>query len=126
MISKKESIEDYLEKILMLKKDHDVVRAIDIARFMNFSKPSVSIALKKLVSYGYVLVDDKSGAITLTKEGQKIAEDTYEKHEILSQTLISLGVDKEIAYKDACQIEHVLSKETFEAIKKHYKNNEPN
>lgn len=80
MISKKESIEDYLEKILMLKKEQEIVRAIDIARFMNFSKPSVSIALKKLVSYGYVLVDEKSGDISLTKEGQKIAEETYEKH----------------------------------------------
>ena len=121
MISKKESIEDYLEKILMLKKEQSVVRAIDIAHFMNFSKPSVSIALKKLVSYGYVLVDEKTGDISLTKEGQKIAEETYEKHLIISETLISLGVDKEIAYHDACQIEHVLSPQTFEAIKEHYR-----
>ncbi len=123
MASKKESIEDYLEKILMLQKEQEIVRAIDIAHFMNFSKPSVSIALKKLASYGYVLVNEKTGAIALTKEGRKIAEETYEKHEIISQTLISLGVDKETAYHDACQIEHVLSPQTFEAIKDHYNKN---
>ena len=121
MISKKESVEDYLEKILMLSKEHKIVRAIDIARFMNFSKPSVSIALKKLVSYGYVVIDDKTGGISLTSTGKKIAEDTYERHEILSSVLMEIGVPKDIAYKDACQIEHVLSKETFEAIKKHHK-----
>ena len=124
MISKKESVEDYLEKILMLQKEHDVVRAIDIARFMNFSKPSVSIALKKLVSYGYVDVDQSSGAVTLTKEGKKIAEETYEKHRILSQTFINLGVPEDIAYHDACLVEHVISKETFDAIKKHYEKGE--
>ena len=118
MISKKESIEDYLEKILMLQEKQSIVRAIDLAHFMNFSKPSVSIALKKLVSYGYVLVDENNGAITLTKEGKRIAKETYEKHEIISKALISLGVNEEIAYKDACQIEHVLSPQSFEAIKK--------
>ncbi len=120
MISKKESVEDYLEKILMLQDKQEIVRAIDIARFMNFSKPSVSIALKKLVSYGYVNVDASSGAVSLTKQGKKIAEETYEKHRILSESFINLGVPEDIAYHDACLVEHVLSKETFEAIKKHY------
>ena len=121
MISKKESVEDYLEKILMLSKKQDSVRAIDLAHFMNFSKPSVSIALKKLISYGYVSIDEKTGCISLTKEGLKIAEDTYERHEIISSLLISLGVDTKVAYADACQVEHVISEESFKAIKNHFK-----
>ena len=120
MYNKKESIEDYLEKILMLKKDHQIVRAVDVAAFMSFSKASVSVALKKLKQYGYVTVDDQTGDINLTKEGQKIAEATYERHEVLSQTFIHLGVSEKTAYEDACQIEHVISDETFDKLKKHY------
>lgn len=123
MYNKKESIEDYLEKILMLKEDNDLVRAIDLASFMSFSKASVSIALKKLKNYGYVEVDDKTGDISLTKEGKQIAEATYERHKVLSETLISIGVSKETAYEDACAIEHILSEESFNIIKDYYYKN---
>ena len=118
MYNKKESIEDYLEKILMLKKDQDLVRAIDIATFMSFSKASVSVALKKLKSYGYVTVDEKTGDINLTKEGQRIAEATYERHLVISKALMQIGVKEETAYEDACAVEHIISDETFEALKK--------
>ena len=118
MYNKKESIEDYLEKILMLKKDQDLVRASDIATFMSFSKASVSVALKKLKSYGYVTVDEKTGDINLTEEGQKIAEATYERHLVISQALMEIGVSEETAYEDACAVEHIISDETFEALKK--------
>lgn len=122
MYNKKESIEDYLEKILMLKKEQDLVRAIDIASFMSFSKASVSVALKKLKSYGYVTVDDKSGNIELTDEGKRIAEATYERHLIISRALMDLGVSEKVAYEDACAMEHIISEETFNALKKRYKN----
>ena len=118
MYNKKESIEDYLEKILMLKKDQDLVRAIDIASFMSFSKASVSVALKKLKSYGYVTVDEKTGDINLTEEGQRIAEATYERHLVISKALMQIGVSEENAYEDACAVEHIISDETFEALKK--------
>ena len=118
MYNKKESIEDYLEKILMLKKDQDLVRAIDIASFMSFSKASVSVALKKLKSYGYVTVDEKTGDINLTEEGQRIAEATYERHLVISKALMQIGVSEESAYEDACAVEHIISDETFEALKK--------
>ena len=121
MYNKKESIEDYLEKILMLSKEQEIVRAIDIASFMNFSKPSVSIALKKLKSYGYVQVDESTGAVALTKEGKKIAEATYERHEIIARTLMDLGVSEKTAYEDACAVEHILSDETFNILQKRYK-----
>lgn len=121
MYNKKESVEDYLEKILMLSKDREIVRAIDLATFMNFSKASVSVALKKLKSYGYVEVSEDSGAITLTKEGKKIAEATYERHEIIARTLMDLGVREKTAYEDACAVEHILSDETFNILKKRYK-----
>ena len=117
MYNKKESIEDYLEKILMLKEKQEVVRAIDIANFMNFSKASVSVALKKLKSYNYVTVDDSNGHIELTSEGERIAKDTYERHQVITKLFVSLGVDEETAMKDACKVEHDLSEETFQAIK---------
>lgn len=120
MYNKKESTEDYLEKIYMLKEKQELVRAIDLANFMDFSKASVSIALKKLKSYGYVLVDEKTGNISLTKEGEDIAKSTYERHIIVSHFLISIGVSEEIAYKDACAIEHILSDETFQILKDKY------
>ena len=122
MYNKKESIEDYLEKILMLNEEKELVRAIDLAKFMGFSKASVSIALKKLKSYGYVLVDDDTGAITLTQEGETIARSTYERHTLIAQTLIKIGVSEKTAYEDACAIEHILSEETFNIIKERCKN----
>lgn len=111
-----ESSEDYLERILILKEEKGHVRSIDIAESMNFSKPSVSVAMKKLRENGYILVD-KEGFITLTEKGMQIANHTYAKHKLLSSLLVELGVSKDTARKDACKIEHDLSDETFKAIK---------
>ena len=121
MYNKKESIEDYLEKILMLKEERGVVRAIDIANFMAFSKASVSVALKKLKSYNYVVVDDSTGYIELTDEGERIAKATYERHQVISRALMSLGVSEKTALEDACAVEHIISDETFEILKKKFK-----
>jgi len=123
MYNKKESTEDYLEKIYMFKKEHGCMRAIDLAKYMNFSKASVSVALKKLKDVRYVVVNDVTGEIELTELGIKIAEETYQRHTILTKTFSALGVNKETAENDACKIEHLLSKETFEAIKKHLDKN---
>ena len=112
-----ESSEDYLEKILILSEKQDKVRSIDIVEDMHFSKPSVSIAMKKLRENGYIKIDDK-GYITLTEEGEKAARKTYERHLLLTELLTSIGVSQETAEKDACRIEHDLSDETFDAIKK--------
>ncbi|MCQ2776116.1 MAG: metal-dependent transcriptional regulator [Bacilli bacterium] len=117
-----ESAEDYLERILILSKSMEFVRAIDIVNDMGFSKPSVSIAMRKLKQAGYIKYIKKNHII-LTKSGLEIAENIYERHQILTQVLENLGVPSEIAKKDACKIEHDLSPETFEALKKHYKNN---
>lgn len=111
-----ESIEDYLETILSLHKKNGKVRSIDIANEMNFSKPSVSVAMKNLRTKEYIIVDD-NGYITLTDSGKSRAESTLERHTLLSNWLISIGVDKNIALEDACKIEHDLSDESFEAIK---------
>ena len=113
-----ESIEDYLETILSLQKKLGQVRSIDIANEMNFSKPSVSVAMKNLREKGFIIIDE-SGHILLTEDGQKQATDVLEKHTILTNWLISLGVDKEIAQEDACRLEHDMSEETFSALKKH-------
>lgn len=113
-----ESAENYLETILILGKRNGNVRSIDIANELEFSKPSVSVAMKNLRANGYIQVDE-SGNITLLPEGQKIAQTVYEKHTVLTKYLMVLGVPEEIATEDACRIEHVLSKESFEAIKNH-------
>ena len=117
MIDKKESVEDYLEHILMLKEKQEIVRAIDVAKFMGFSKASVSIALKKMKEQNLLFVED-NGNIVLTDEGKKIGYSTYERHIIISKHLILLGVNEETALQDACRIEHIISDETFDAIKK--------
>ncbi|HIS13036.1 MAG TPA: metal-dependent transcriptional regulator [Candidatus Ornithospirochaeta stercorigallinarum] len=114
----KESSEDYLEAILIISNEKKVVRNIDIARHLEFSKPSVSIALKKLKEKGLIEIDGDN-LVTLTKEGLEIAEKTYQKHLGITRVLISLGVDKKTAEKDACRIEHVISEETFNAISEH-------
>ena len=116
----RESAEDYLERILMLNKSIGQVRAVDIANLMNFSKPSVSVAMKNLRNSGHIRVDE-NGHITLAPPGKKIAEMIYERHRILSQWLESLGVSRETASEDACRIEHVISEESFAAIKDHLK-----
>ncbi len=115
-----ESAEDYLEQILILQKELGAVRSIDIVHSLGYSKPSISRAVKNLKEHGYILVDDH-GYITLTEEGYKIAHNIYERHEILCKCFQGLGVSREIALKDACKVEHDLSEETFEAIKKHIK-----
>ena len=112
-----ESLEDYLETILMLYKSTGQVRSIDIANEMNFTKPSVSIAMKNLREKGYITMAD-NGYITLTESGKKRAENVLERHTILVDLLISIGVNEETAREDACKVEHDLSEESFEAIKR--------
>ena len=112
-----ESAEDYLETILMLSKKLPVVRSIDIANEMGYKKSSVSIAMKNLREAEHIRVT-KEGYIYLTDSGKEIAEMIYERHQILSSWLIKLGVDKKVAEEDACRIEHDISKESFNAIKK--------
>lgn len=113
-----ESAENYLETILMLGQEHPYVRSIDIANELGFSKPSVSVAMKHLRENGYVQMDDQ-GHITLTPTGQDIADTMYERHTLLSNWLIYLGVDPKTAAQDACRMEHTLSAESFLAIKRH-------
>ena len=113
-----ESQEDYLEKILQISQKKDNVHAIDIAREMSFSKPSVSVAMNKLKEQGYIKINAKD-EITLTESGLLIAEKTLEKHIILTNMLVSLGVPEDIAKEDACRMEHDISDKTWEAIKKH-------
>ena len=117
-----ESQEDYLEKILQISKEKEYVHAIDVARGLSFSKPSVSIAMNKLKVQGFIEVSEK-GHITLTPSGLAIAEKTLEKHELLTKLLIQLGVDEDTAKEDACRIEHDISDKTWDAIKKHVKEN---
>lgn len=113
-----ESAENYLETILMLSQKQSFVRSIDIANELNFSKPSVSVAMKNLRTSGHILVND-NGHISLTESGRKIAETMYERHTTISTWLMRLGVSEEIALDDACRIEHVISTESFDAIKAH-------
>ncbi len=113
-----ESSENYLETILLLSKKLPVVRAVDIANELGYKKSSVSIAMKHLREKEHIVVSD-SGFITLTEAGRQIAEMIYERHEILTSIFTSLGVPEEIATEDACRIEHILSQETYEALKKH-------
>ena len=113
-----ESAENYLETIYMLSLEHPYVRSIDIATELSFSKPSVSVAMKNLRENGYILVDP-SGYITLSESGREIAETMYERHTLLSNWLMYLGVDRKTAVEDACRMEHILSAPTFEAIKQH-------
>ena len=113
-----ESAENYLETILILQKRNGTVRSIDIANELQFSKPSVSVAMKNLRNNGYIEMD-KSGQIRLLSAGEKIAETVYEKHTTITQFLTALGVDPQTAAEDACRIENVISRESFEAIKRH-------
>ena len=115
-----ESAENYLETILVLQQRNGSVRSIDIANELEFSKPSVSVAMKNLRLNGYIEVD-AAGQIRLLPEGRAIAEAVLEKHKMMTAFLIALGVSPEVAAEDACRIEHVLSNESFEAIKEHVK-----
>lgn len=123
MIHVNESAENYLETILILSKKHPAVRSVDIAEELGFKKSSVSVAMKNLREKEHIVVS-KEGFITLTESGRAIAEMIYERHELLSDWLIRLGVDPETATEDACRIEHVISAESFEAIKRHIRTKE--
>ena len=112
-----ESGEMYLETIYVLTKNAKNVRAIDVVEYMGFSKPSVSRAIGLLKNGGYITVD-KDGHLALTEVGLEIAEKIYERHNILTEMLIKIGVSKETAAADACKIEHVISDESFEAIRR--------
>jgi len=114
-----ESGEMYLETILVLSKKSSHVRSIDISEYMGYSKPSVSRAVGLLKNGGYITVD-KDGFITLTEEGKTLSEQIYQRHNLLTRLLLELGVPEEIAAEDACKMEHVISPETFDAIKKHF------
>lgn len=113
-----ESAENYLETILSLHETQGLVRSIDIANHLHFSKPSVSVAMKNLRENGYIEVDSL-GHITLTPAGEEIAQRIYERHTFLSSWLSALGVDPKVAAEDACRIEHVISAESFAAIRSH-------
>lgn len=117
----KASAEDYLETILVLTEKYGKVKSIDIANHMNFAKPTISIQMKQFRDNGYILFDENKN-ILLTEKGEEIARRIHERHIILSEVLIAIGVGKEQAYEDACKIEHNVSNETFECIKLFYEN----
>ena len=116
-----ESAENYMETILILSRGDKPVRAVDIANELEYTKPSISVALKNLRLGGYIETDP-DGFIVLTDKGLKIAESMYERHILISDWLIFLGVDKQTAVNDACKMEHVLSQQSFLAIKQHVEN----
>ena len=120
MMKIKESAENYLEAILMLKNKNGYVRSIDIANYLNFTKPSISVAMKSFREEGYITMDS-DGSISLTEKGLSIAERVYERHQVIAKALITLGVSEATAYEDSCKIEHDISNETFEKIKEHLK-----
>ena len=113
-----ESAENYLETIYILKSRKGNVRSIDIVNELEFTKPSVSIAMKNLRENGYIVMDAE-GLITLTSNGEKIARKMYERHTVISDWLIKMGVGEKTAIEDACRIEHIICEETFEAMKKY-------
>lgn len=114
-----ESAENYLETILMLQKKMGSVRSIDIVNELNFSKPSISVAMKHLKEKEYIEMDSK-GIITLTLKGRNVAEQIYERHQLIAKILIQLGVNPDTAYEDSCKIEHDLSQESYDKIKDYY------
>ena len=114
-----ESSENYLETILILKKNIGAVRSIDIANELSYSKPSVSVAMKNLRNEGLIIVDEK-GIINLTDNGYKIASKIYERHVVISNFLMDLGVDDKTAHDDACKIEHIISEKSFQKMKDKY------
>ncbi len=114
----KESAENYLEAILMLQKKKGNVRSIDIAHELSFTKPSVSVAMKAFREEGYIIMED-TGNIVLTEKGLSIANKVYERHQVIAQALMALGVDEKTAYQDSCKIEHDISEQSFSKIKEH-------
>lgn len=116
-----ESAEMYLETILILEKKNGNVRAIDIARQMQFSRPTISQQIKRLAADGYLELDDNKH-ISLTPKGRQIAEETYSRHNSLAEIFIWMGVSEQTAFEDACRIEHYISAETFDCLRRHYEN----
>ena len=114
-----ESAEDYLETILRLQQRQGQVRSIDVVTEMNFSKPSVSVAMKKLRESGHVQMDE-NGLLTLTEDGLAVAQRIYERHQVIASIFMALGVPEQTAVQDACKVEHDLSEETFRCMKAHY------
>ncbi|MGI6031286.1 MAG: metal-dependent transcriptional regulator [Eubacteriales bacterium] len=119
-----ESAENYLEAILMIKGEKGKVRSIDVARHMNFSKPSVSRAMSLLRENGHITMDEE-GWLELTESGQAIAQTIFERHQLLTQWLIRLGVDPQVAAEDACRMEHDISPQTFQCLKDHIAGHSP-
>lgn len=119
-MQKTESTENYLERILMLRQEKGNVRAIDVANALNFSKPSVSIAVKRLQEQGYLIVDD-GHCLKLTPSGEAIAQKIYQRHCNLAALFMAVGVSEEQASTDACMIEHDISEETYQCLLNHYK-----
>lgn len=117
----KESAENYLETILILKNKKGHVRSIDVANELEFTKASVSVAMKNFREEGYIAVDS-DGSISLTDKGRQIAERMYERHHIIAKTLMALGVDEQTAYEDSCKIEHHISDTSFNKIKEYLDN----
>lgn len=115
-----QSAEDYLEAILVLNQKNGSVRSIDIVHMLGFSKPSVSVAMKNLRQKEYITMDE-SGFIKLTPSGLALAAKVYERHSLLTKFFVKLGVDEKTAAEDACRIEHVISEESFAALKRHFK-----
>ena len=112
----KESAENYLESIFMIKKEKGFARSIDVANDLGVSKPSVSVAMKHFREDGYITIDSE-GNISLTEKGLLIAERIYERHQIIAKALMAIGVDETVAYEDSCKIEHDISQQTFEKLK---------
>ena len=122
VMKKDETIQNYLEAIHILSLEKEKVRAIDVVNYMNFSRPTVSVALKQLEDEGYIIIN-QNNSIELTQKGKDVASKMYERHEFIAQLLIKLGVSKKQAYEDSCLVEHDLSEESFNAIKNTFKKN---
>ncbi len=114
-----EAAEMYLETILVLERRKGEVRSVDIANEMGYSKPTISEQMKKFRENGYIEME-ADGHITLTEEGRRIAEQTLERHNVIAKIFMSLGVDEETAYQDACRVEHYISQKTYDCMKKHF------
>ena len=121
----KESAENYLEAILMIKKKNGYVRSIDVANELGVTKPSVSVAMRNFREEGYIIVDE-GGGISLTDKGLEIAERVFERHGVIAQALILIGVDEKTALEDSCKIEHDISQQTFEKLKEYINKNSRN
>lgn len=118
----KESAENYLEAILMIKRTKGYARSIDVANQLGFSKPSVSVAMKSFREEGFITVDP-DGSLNLTEKGMAVATKVYERHEVIAKALITLGVSEKVAYEDSCKVEHDISDETFLRLKEFLRKN---